>query len=226
MAQKPKKQSELMDQLRDNSKKEISPENLRDAVASANAPILIWSGKVHPYLPDTHPPETIFMNPYYFNTGEGTSGLNTTVWKIESASVPGAAAGTYTATSTSQGNFRAKITVSDETVTRFEILDPGFGQVSGETYTVTFDHGDFKMKFNGPVFVNEGSKTYFYFRGKGSDGSYHTPVNTFMLTNNESHRGEFASYIKDYGSNVYGFYIRHDEGKAKLGVSIWKIIGA
>ena len=232
MAQTIRKQSELLDNLENNNLKNITPEDIRDVVVSTNGPIMIWSGKAWPEKRGTlYEPETTFMNPFYFNTGSGTSGSSSTVWHITNATVTGAATGTYTATSTAQGNFKAKVAVANNAVTSFEILDPGYGQKNGTAYDVEFySNGTktFQITYNGAVYRpgSGGVDEDFYFRGKGGDNSYHTPVNTFMHVNNESHRGEFASYIKDYGSNVYGFYIQHDEENAKTGVSIWKVIGA
>ena len=234
MAQTIRKQSELLSNLENNNDKNITAEDVRDVVASTNGPIMIWTGKVYPFRqisPDgaQYAPETIFINPFYFNTGEGTQGTVDTVWRITNSTVTGALNGTYIATSTGQGNFKAKVTVSDNTVVRFEILDPGYGQRNESVYDVVFySNGSqtFQMTYNGPVYAINGESKNFYFRGKGGDNSYHTPVNTFMHTNNESHKGEFVSYIKSYGSSVYGFYVDHDEGNAKVGVSIWKIIKA
>lgn len=234
MAQTIRKQSELLSNLENNSSKNITAEDVRDVVVSNNGPIMIWSGKVYPFRQigedgAQYAPETTFMNPFYFNTGEGGQGTVDTVWRITNSTVTGASNGTYTATSPDQGNFKAKVTVAGNTVTAFEILDPGYGQRNESVYDVNFTSNGsktFQMTYGGPVYaINDESKN-FYFRGKGGDNSYHTPVNTFMHTNNESNKGEFVSYIKDYGSSVYGFYVDHDEGNAKVGVSIWKIIKA
>jgi hypothetical protein len=233
MAQTIRKQSELLDNLENNNNKNITPEDIRDVVVSTNGPIMIWSGKVYPYRQGIdgiqYVPETTFMNPFYFNTGEGTQGTPSTVWQITNSTVTGAPNGTYTATSTAQGNFKAKVTVSNNTVTSFEILDPGYGQRNRTAYDVEFYAGGtrtFQMTYNGAVHAVDNANNDFYFRGKGGDNSYHTPVNSFMHTNNESDKGEFVSYVKSYGSNVQGFYINHDEATAKMGVSIWKVIGA
>ena len=233
MAQTIRKQSELLDNLENNNSKNITPEDIRDVVVSTNGPIMIWSGKVYPFRQGNdgiqYVPETTFMNPFYFNTGEGTPGTSSTVWQITNGTVTGASNGTYIATSTAQGNFKAKVTVSSNTVIAFEILDPGYGQRNRTAYDVEFTSNGtktFQMTYNGAVYAVDTQSKNFYFRGKGGDNSYHTPVNSFMHTNNESHKGEFVSYVKSYGSNVQGFYIDHDEGNAKMGVSIWKVIGA
>lgn len=236
MGQTPKKQSTLMTNLRDNSKKEISPEDLRDAVVSASGPILIWAGKIQPesyddrdasYFRDV---ETTYLNPYYFNTGEGASGGGgeSTVWEVSSSSVPGVANGQYSVTSGGQGNFRAKVTVADETVTRFEILDPGYGQTNGKTYTVYFANDNsknFKMKYNGAVFNDSNVDKYFYFRGKGLDGSYHTWGNTIVQATPIGERAEICCHVHGYTEeNVFGLFASSEIKNGQIYVSLYKII--
>lgn len=49
MAQTIRKQSDLLSNLADNNNKSITPEDVRDVVASTNGPIMIWAGKLRPY---------------------------------------------------------------------------------------------------------------------------------------------------------------------------------
>ena len=234
MAQKPKKQSELMTQLRDNTKKEISPQDLRDAVVSASGPILIWSGKVQPMSYGNKSNEsfknvaTTYMNPYYFNTGENKLHGDGSVWDLDGASVPGVKNGTYFGTSGGQGNFKAIIRVSDETVTSFEILDPGYGQVNGRSYKVYITGGNFKMKYNGALYNDTTTNSYFYFRGKGQDDKYHTWSNTIVSSSCIGPRKRISAHAHKFEdvSNVYGMYLEHDEKYGQMYVSVYKVVGA
>lgn len=235
MAQTIRKQSELLTNLANNNQKDITAEDIRDVVVSTNGPIMIWSGKVYPNQQiDTDgagvAPKTTFMNPFYFNTGEGSQGTANTVWQITDSAVVGADNGTYIATSTSQGNFKAKITVASNTVTAFEILDPGYGQRNRIVYNVSFTSNGtktFEMTYNGAVYKTEDENRYFYFRGKGNDNSYHEPDNTIMqITPCGGSKGEFLGYINDYGNSVFGFYVDHQEANNIMSVSIWKVINA
>lgn len=234
MAQKPKKQSELMTQLRDNTKKEISPKDLRDAVASASGPILIWSGKVQPMSYGNRSNDsfkdvaTTYMNPYYFNTGENKLHSDNTVWNLDGASVPGVKTGSYTATSGGQGNFKAQVTVADETITSFEILDPGYGQVNGKSYKVYITGGDFKMKYNGALYNDTDTNSYFYFRGKGQDDKYHRWSNTIVSNSIIGEREEASAHVHKFEDeeNVYGMFIEHSEKYGQMYVSVYKVVGA
>lgn len=173
------------------------------------------------------------MNPFYFNTGEGTTGTSDTVWNISNGIVPGTPTGTYIATSTAQGNFKAKVTVSNNTVNGFEIIDPGYGQRNRTAYDVEFYAGGtrtFQMTYNGAVYALDGSGDTtdkdFYFRGKGGDNSYHTNDNCILQATGENLRGETQAYIKNHGSNVYGPRVIHSDSGVIVDVVIWKVINA
>lgn len=233
MAQTIRKQSELLANLENNNSKNITPEDIRDVVVSTNSPIMIWAGKLRPYeqglAGGVYTPQTTFMNPFYFNTGEGTPGTSSTVWQITNAIVTGAAAGTYTATSPDQGDFKAKVTVANNTVTSFEILNPGYGQRNRTAYDVEFYANGtktFQMTYNGAIYAVDNADSDFYFRGKGSDNSYHTNDNCMLLATGQNKLGELQAYIRDYGNNVYGPRLIHSDAEVIVDVVIWKVINA
>ena len=230
MAQTIRKQSELLDNLENNNNKNITPEDIRDVVVSTNGPIMIWAGKLRPYEQGgVHTPQTTFMNPFYFNTGEGTQGTSSTVWQITNSTVTGAATGTYTATSTAQGDFKAKVTVANNTVTSFEILNPGYGQRNRTAYDVEFTSNGtktFQMTYNGAISAVDNADNNFYFRGKGGDNSYHTNDNCMLQATAQNKNGSLQAYIYSYGNNVYGPRIIHGDAGVIVDVVIWKVINA
>lgn len=230
MAQTIRKQSELLSNLENNNDKNITAEDIRDVVVSNNGPIMIWAGKLRPYEQGgVHTPQTTFMNPFYFNTGEGTQGTSSTVWQITNSTVTGASDGTYTATSTGQGNFKAKVTVVTNTVVAFEILDPGYGQRNRTAYDVEFSSNGtktFQMTYHGAIYAIDNADNNFYFRGKGSDNSYHTNDNTMLQATSENKKGELQAYVFDHGGNVHGPRIIADDAGVNVNVVIWKVIKA